>query len=256
MKIFVAVIVFGLLNFTGNAFSNEMMVRVPAGNGYPPFFEQDKNDTWGGLSIELVEVLLTEAGYKSVYVHLPFPRAIKYMKDGQINIMLNLSITEERKKFIYFIGPQLDETVVLIVKKDTDFNITSLEDFKKLPKPIGIERKKVYGQIFEKKRKEDKNFNAILHEVTEVSLNEIKLERNRLSGFLGYGYNSYYRIKTDPSYKDFKVHPFTINSDWVYFGFSKKSISTETLSVFSDAYERAKKDDLFEKVRQKYILKK
>ncbi|MCD4674740.1 MAG: hypothetical protein K8S18_01940, partial [Desulfobacula sp.] len=84
---------------------------------------------------------------------------------------------------------------------------------------------------------------------------EKKLNKNRVSAFLGYGYNTYYRIKTNPSYKNFKVHPFIINKDWVYFGFSKKAVSQETLSRLTKAYERAHQKGLFEKVRQRYILK-
>ncbi|MCD4678510.1 MAG: transporter substrate-binding domain-containing protein, partial [Desulfobacula sp.] len=156
MKKIFFIICICLLSLISTGFSQEIIVRVPLGNTYPPFFIQDENNRWGGISIELAEILLKEADFKPVYKPLPFPRSLAYIRDGRIDLMLNLSITDKRKKFIYFIGPQLDETVVLVVKKDSDLKILCLDDIKKLPKPIGIERGKVYGPAFEKKRKEDK----------------------------------------------------------------------------------------------------
>lgn len=255
MKIFLLVLSVSFLTIGVTGFSQEISVRVPVGNTYPPFFNLDKNGAWQGLSIELAEVLLAEAGLKAVYKPLPFPRALAYLREGQLDMMLNLTVTEERNEFSYFIGPQLDEVVVLVVKRESDLEIASLDDFKKLPKPVGVERGKIYGNIFEEKRRTDHSFAGCLDEVTEINLNEIKLEKDRLSAFLGYGYNTYYRIKTDPLYRNFKIHPFIVNEDWVFFGFSKKSISEETLSTLQSAYDSATQKGLFENVRQQYIFK-
>ncbi len=240
--------------FGSIVFSQQITVRVPVGNIYAPFFVQDETGNWSGLSIELAEALLAEAELTPVYVPLPFPRALAYIREGQLDMMLNLTITEDRKEFTSFIGPQLDEIVVIVVKKDSDFHINSLDDLKALSKNIGIERGKIYGTNFEEKRKLDKSFSNRLDEVTEINLNEIKLEKDRLSAFLGFGYNTFYRIKTDPLYKNFKVHPFVVNTDWVYFGFSKKSVNKETLSRLVSAYEQAARKGVFDKIRQQYII--
>lgn len=235
-------------------FSQEITVRVPVGNTYPPFFIQDESGAWGGLAVELAERLLAEAGMTPVYMPLPFPRALAYLREGQLDMMLNLSITPERKEYIAFIGPQLDEIVVVVVRKETDFTLTSLDDFTHLPGPVGVERGKVYGKEFHEKRLHDNAFAGCLDEVTEVNLNEVKLEKGRLSAFLGYGYNTYYRIRTDPLYKNFKVHPFVVNTDWVYFGFSRKSVNSDTLSRLGRAYDQIVHKGEFEKIRQKYII--
>jgi len=251
IALFIGIIVFLMVN-TG--FCDEVTIRVPEGNTYPPFFMQDEKGKWGGLSIELVEALLKEAGYTPNYKPLPFARAITYMQEGKIDMMLNMTITDERKAFINFIGPQLDETVVLVIRKDSDFTITSLDDLKKLPKPIGVERGRVYGKAFEEKRAADDALKSRLSEVTEVDSNEKLLESGRISGFLGYGYNTFYQIKTNPLYKNFKAHPFVISQDWVYFGFSKKSVPADRLQKFQEAYDSAKQKGVFEAIRQKYLV--
>jgi len=250
--LFIVMIFFLIVN-TG--FSAEVTVRVPEGDTYPPFFIQDEKGKWSGLSIELVEALLKEAGFTANYKPLPFARAITYMQEGKIDMMLNMTITEERKAFMNFIGPQLDETIVLVVNKDSDFTITSLDDLKKLPKSVGVEKGRVYGKAFEEKRAADETLKSRLSEVTEVDSNEKLLEADRISGFLGYGYNTFYQIKTSPLCKNFKTHPFVISQDWVHFGFSKKSVSAEMLQKLQEAFDRARQKGVFETIRQGYVVR-
>ena len=254
MKKIALLIIMMVLLVVSTGFSKEIIVRVSEGNTYPPFFIQDENGKWGGLSIELVEALLKEAGYSPHYKPLPFARALNSMQKGTIDMMLNMSITEKRKAFMNFIGPQLDETVVLVVRKNSNFNITSLDDLKKLPKAIGIERGRVYGKVFEKKRTTDEAFKHKLKIVTEVDTNEKLLAAGRISAFPGYAYNTFYQLKTNPLYKNFKTHPFIISQDWIYFGFSKKSVPADQLQKFQDAYDSARKKGVFESIRQKYIV--
>lgn len=232
-------------------YAEEMTIRVNESD-YPPFFIKSENRKWSGLSIELVESLLHEAGFTVNYKPLPFARGLQYIQYGEIDAMLNMSITDERKKFIYFIGPQLDETVLLVVKKDSNFKITSIDDLKKLPENIGIDRGRVYGQAFEEKRAIDEELRNRLEEVTDTNINEKKLEADRISGFLGYEYNILYQMKINPLYKDFSVHPFVVNQDWVYYGFSKKSVSPGHLKKIQEAYDRAKAKGIFEAIKKKY----
>lgn len=252
MKRLTLLVVGFVLMSWNTGFCAEVIVRVPDKNTYPPFFIQDQNGQWGGLSIELVEALLNETEFTPLYKPLPFARGLKSMQQGKIDIMLNMTITKERQEFMHFLGPQLDESIFLVVQKGSNFSITQLDDLKKLPKPIGVERGKVYADAFETKRATDKDFRRRLEEVTEVDRNEKKLRANRISGFLGYGYNVFYQIRTNPLYKNFSVHPFLINQNWVYFGFSKKTVSKEQLQMFQQAFNKASKKDVFKAIRLKY----
>ncbi len=229
----------------------ELTVRVNE-TPYPPFFMEGENGKQTGLSIELAEALLQEAGCKPLYKPLPWKRALTYLQTGDVQVMLNMTPTEERKTFTNFIGPQLDESVVLVIRKDSNFNITSLDDFKKLPKTVGIELGRVYGDEFEQKRATDEAFAQQIEIATTMESNEKKLNTGRISGFLGYGYNIHYRIKTDPLYADFAVCPLIIRQDWVYFGFSKKGVSADMLQRLQKAYDSAEDKGVFEKIRQKY----
>lgn len=248
------VILLAILMLSDTAAACELRVRVPEDNSYAPFFIRDNSGTWRGLSIELTEALLSETDCVPVYVPLPFPRGIQSLKTGDIDLMPNMSITEERREFISFIGPQLDETVLLVTRADTPLSVASLDDFKKLSRPVGIDRDKVHGSEFERKRRSDPDFNRRLEEADHVDINAKKLALGRLSGFLGYGYNVMHQIRTNPLYRDFTIHPFTVNQDWVYFGLSKKSVSPELLTRLQIAYDGAKRKGRFETIRRKYLV--
>nr|AOO54684.1 ABC transporter substrate-binding protein [uncultured bacterium] len=248
------VILLIFLVLSGTAAACELRIRVPEDNSYAPFYILDNSGTWRGLSIELTEALLSETGCAPVYVPLPFSRGIQSLKTGDIDLMPNMSITEERREFFSFIGPQLDETVLLVTRGDTPLSVASLDDFKKLPMPIGIDRDKVYGDESERKRRSDPDFSSRLEVADNVDFNAKKLALGRLSGFLGFGYNPMHQIRTNPLYRNFTIHPFTVNQDWVYFGLSKKSASPELLARLQAAYERAKRKGRFETIRRKYLI--
>ena len=109
-----------------------------------------------------------------------------------------------------------------------------------------------YGKIIEDLRSSDQEFANKLEVVTEVDLNEKKLAAGRISGFLGFKYNIVHQMHNNPFYKDFTINPFIFSQEWVYFGFSQKSIDEEMLQKMQDAYDRIAQRGELEKIRQRY----
>ena len=87
----------------GDVFSCEVKVRVI---DLPPHYIKDGSGKWHGLAVELAEALLKEARCKPIYQILPWGRALVEMKNGENDMMMNLNMTNERKEFMYFVGPQ------------------------------------------------------------------------------------------------------------------------------------------------------
>ncbi len=246
MKIIISFI---LCLYSFNIYGNcDLKVRV---TDFPPQYYYEKGQ-WKGLGVELAEVLLNESGCSPVFTKLPWKRALLYMKNGKIDLMLNLSITEERKKFINFIGPQRDEFTIIAVHKDSDFKISSFDDIKKISGKTGIQRGAFYGKFFDKKYKSDDDFKEKFYIVTNAIQLEHMLKKGRLTGFFIDKYNLFYRGKNVEIYKEFKAHPFIINHEYVYFGLSKKSVSKNLLIKLQKGYEKAKSKGAFEKVLNRY----
>ena len=239
-----------LMALTSQAFS-ECGLRVRVANSIPQY-SQDINGNWKGLGIELIEVLLNEADCQPDYMVYPWKRSLTQLREGKVDMMVNLSITSERKEYLWFIGPQRDETIVLVVNKNSDFKIDSLDDFKALNNKIGVENGAFYGEEFDNKYKTDPAFaNLFVQAVnTDMLINMLKV--NRIVGFFEDRYSSAYKIKTLAQYKDVKTHSYLVNQGLVYFGFSKKSVSPKLLARLQKAYDKASAAGRFEAVIERY----
>ena len=239
-----------LIVLTSQVFS-ECRLRVRVAHSIPQY-SQDTNGNWQGLGIELIEVLLNEANCTPDYVVYPWKRSLTQLQEGKVDMMVNLSITAERKEYLWFIGPQRDETIVLVVSKNSDFKIDSLDDFKALNNKIGVENGAFYGDEFDHKYKTDAAFAHLIVQAvnTDMLINMLKV--NRIIGFFEDRYSSAYKMKTLAQYKDVKTHSFLVNQGFVYFGFSKKSVSPKLLARLQKAYESANAAGKFDAVIERY----
>jgi len=218
----------------------------------PPLFYQDESQQWAGLTIDLTKVLLKEAECNVDFEDINWARSLELMKVGRIDMMMNMTITEERKKYIHFIGPHNDETIQLLLKDSVDTVIHSLDDFKKLPGMIGLQHGVYFGKEFSEKLKNDLIFSSKFETISSQENNIKKLKLGRIIGILRQNYSGVAAENNLEMPGNYKIDPFIINKSWVYFGFSKKSVSTEILNRLEKAYERvtAKKD--FQKVIDSY----
>lgn len=218
---------------------------------YPPYYFLE-DGSWKGLSVELINILLNEAGYSAVYKELPWKRALVEMKYGHIDVMANLSITEDRNEFIYFVGPQMNESMVMFFSKDSEYSITHLDDIKHISGKIGIQLGASYGAEFDSKFKTDKDFKSNFIEISDGNLYGDLYKNKRLIGFIDDRYVFYYKQRINNEYKDLKEHPFIINQDSIYFGFSKSNFTENDIERFQTAYNRVIHRGEFKVVLDKY----
>ncbi|WP_108651192.1 substrate-binding periplasmic protein [Dongshaea marina] len=115
----------------------ELMVRVSQES--KPFYWQ-VDGKWQGISVDQITAILHEIGCQPKFRVIPWKRALMEMEMGHVHLMTNLSLTDERKQYMYFIGPHLPEIMALIVRKDSDYRIHSMQDLKKLPAKVEIIR--------------------------------------------------------------------------------------------------------------------
>lgn len=218
---------------------------------YPPYYFKENGD-WKGLSVELMKVLVEEAGYNITYSEIPWKRALVSMKSGHIDAMANLSITKERSEFIHFVGPQMDESMVLFFKDGLNYNISNLDDIKMIPGKIGIQLGLSYGEEFDRKIGMDLEFADKFSVISDGNMYGKLLKKGRVSGFILNRYVFYYKQSINNDFRDIVEHPFTVNQDNIYFGFSKTNFDEEQITQLQKAYERVKGRGEFEAILAKY----
>ncbi len=245
MKTFVAFL--AILFMVTSAYA-KCTIRMRVAESYPFFFQQ-KNGQWSGFMTEHGEVILKEAGCEIIYRKVPWGRALRLLEQGRLDMMGAMSVTEERKRFLYFIGPHFLETVKLLVSEDSEYEIETHDDLKYIPGKIGMLRGGWMGQKMNTLLK-DASFSKAVHWVT--SHRPEILEKIRMGRLGAYVRLEIPGLLNRPEYKGIKYHPFIINQDPVYFGLSKKSVNSTLLGKLQAALERVKKRGEFEKILRRY----
>lgn len=213
-------------------------------NESPPFYFLAENE-YKGLFVEQAKSLVNEVDCQIDTIKAPWARSLRMLEQGQIDMMADMSITNERKKFLRFLGPHHHEQIVLVVSENSNFEIQSHTDLLNLPGFIGVEREAYYGPEFEKllKHPDAKNKWVWFTGEDQYSLDE-RVRLGRLSGFLDVAKPQY-------NTKGLKYHPFVINSSPVFFGFSKKSVDLELFEKLQAAFDKVGSRN-FENLSRKY----
>ncbi|MBF0233707.1 MAG: transporter substrate-binding domain-containing protein [Desulfamplus sp.] len=174
---------------------------------------------------------------------------------SELQIMMNLSKTDERSEFLNWIGPERMSQMVLVVKEgDESMPITIIDDLAKVAKKqninFGIQQDFFYGHEFMEKLK-NKAFAQYFEKTINAEHNVQKLKVGRILGFFEDQITMRYRIRTDPEYKGLALHGFVINYEPVYFGISKNGISNSTLNKLEQAFTRINNNGTLDKIRNK-----
>ncbi|GAA0400141.1 hypothetical protein GCM10009133_06250 [Cocleimonas flava] len=245
------VILFFSISNTSSASAESCILKARVTN-IPPLYYKNDSGEWAGLTVDLANVLLNEAGCKGDFESISWARSLDLLENGGIDMMMNLSRTNDREQFIHFIGPQNIETAQLLTKKNITIDINSLEDFKKLPGIVGYQQGSFYGKEFHEKLRDDSEFNSKFEVVFSQEFNLNKLKSDRIIGILGQNYSGVSAQKDLLNSNEYKVHPYIIHHNEVYFGFSKKSVLPEILSKLNEAYDRAINNKEFHRVIESY----
>jgi len=209
------------------------------------------NNQWQGLDIELIAALLDEVNCTFEIIELPWARAIAMLKTGELDMMLNMSKTAEREAQFQFIGPVNEELIVLATLRDKPVVMNSFKDILKLEKPIALQRGAYYGQeiadLLAQEKYKDK-FIQVIGNKTKIEL----LKMGRISGFFEAKQNILFSVKSDEDFKNVWYHPFVIHHNYVYYAFSKTSVSGELLEKLRLAHKRLIAKKTLSKIHQIY----
>ncbi len=116
--------------------------------GYFPFNYQENGET-KGFSIDVLEYFEANSKYDFEFIVLPWPRAIYFVAQGKIDLILTLFKNSKREQIYDFIEPSYgDEVNQLFTLTDHKFEFNGqLEQL--APYAIGTTREYSYGEDFD-----------------------------------------------------------------------------------------------------------
>ena len=170
------------LPFTAYAAGNEKTVRV--GWYESPFNMTDKFGRRSGYAYEIQQKIAAYTGWKYEYVEGSWPELMQMLIDGKIDVMSDISYTEERSKLVLYSSyPMGTEEYYLFVSPDnTEYSTDSYEWLN--GKKVGINKGSVMVGMFSDWQAAN-NTNANIVELTCPEDESIeKLHRGELDAYV------------------------------------------------------------------------
>ena len=237
-----------------NGFAGESITgRV---TDWAPYYYTD-NGEWNGICVDAYKALTQEAGIELVIKHLPWSRAIKYLKFMPIMVG-NMTLTDERREFMYFFGPHHQEIMGLVIStKYKNEIITSLDDLAALAKRTGntvvFKQDVFYSEEFNSRIESDPDFAInFSKKVTKISDSIRLVAEDRYLGLLEDKSGLTYVVKSKKMTDKVYVHDFVLSQSDVYLGVSK-TISAGMYKKLKAADERLKKRGAYKLIQNKWI---
>lgn len=135
--------------WAGHALANGPARLRVAWDDYPPFQMAGKPGHKAvtgpqGLDIDLCSAVLQAAGMQPDWQHMPWARQLLALQDGSLELMLNASISEERKAFALWTLPYRSEEAALVALRPPDPQVKGLRDLLGTRARIGVIRGATY----------------------------------------------------------------------------------------------------------------
>lgn len=178
---------------------------------------------WYDLHYRLLKLLADQAQCQLTVVGSPWPRSLALLKQGQIDLMLTMSYTEEREEYADFIGPHYLEETVLVVDKNYQSKIRRLADITLLPAPIGVLRDAWYGDEFAALSLEN-DYQPFLQYANSVTQKLQLLQKGRVAGIVEDKTQYLEWSRKHPDLAARYVVSLTLNQAPVYIVASRKGV--------------------------------
>lgn len=133
-----------LLFLLSPALASAELLRLVA-DPWPPF--TDEALPGKGLASDLVEQALKRAGYSTRYAEVPWERAVRGLKRGDYDVLINAWYSADRTEYGHFSQPYLVNRIRLMQRKGSNIHFTQLADL--YPYSIAVVRGYAYSKAFD-----------------------------------------------------------------------------------------------------------
>ncbi len=146
MKKFIVTLVMATLLLPGNVLAAEK-IKLAALGDFPPFQYREKSQMTG-IDVDMAREVCKRLGIEPEFKVVPWKRALKIAKKGDVTGILTALHKEERTKFLYYTTEAIHtQKNVIMARKGSGLKVSSLDDLKS--KTVGVVRGFSYGQEFD-----------------------------------------------------------------------------------------------------------
>lgn len=241
-------LLFLLISSLGSRASEPPTIRLAQYHS-PPYYFAENEQPPTGLAIDLLRPVLQQLGWQLQIVVCPFPRCLKLLERGEVDVMPGLLRNQERELFIHFVEPPMmsfHSSFVFYARPDNPTPLTNEQQLQ--GHSIAVMRNAVYYSGFQQIPQlnkipvvsEAKALEMVLQKRVDYT---IMVEETASGAFHTAGIAETELIK----------QPFSVASDILgYFGFSKHSPNAKYLPQLEHAMSEQQKIGLYQRMWQRY----
>ncbi|WP_404343502.1 substrate-binding periplasmic protein [Pseudoalteromonas mariniglutinosa] len=223
----------GLLLLSHISTACERTLKVGISQVWPPYIIDYKSH-FIGIDIEIVEHLLTKAGFCSEFIRLPSSkRAFVELERGHVDLLPAASFTEQRARFSYFSEPYRNEVMRLFWYPNSALLEQGLAGILANQQIIVVNSGSYYGEEFAKLRNNN-DYSDLIVTVPSLRQRLNMLLTKRVDFFIDDELAGLYLVHNQ-DIKGVNVHPFVVNDNPVHFMLSKKSMTHDDVNAINIA---------------------
>ncbi len=226
----------GLTNVGLAQSNNTISVSAPSS-----IWAWERDWTLEGPVIDLASKIFSDLGLQAQPRVLPWPRAIDYIEQGKLDVILTIFYTQERAKHMEFSVPYVDVPTVVFVARGKSFPFQTLKDL------VGLNGLTIIGSSISKELNKFSPKLSLVPVLEEEQMVQM-LDRGRADYAVSPKY--IFMISAVRLGYENKVEalPTPINSKPLRFAFSKKSPFLKILPQVNKKLQELQKNGAIDKM--------
>ncbi len=220
-------------------------------------FKNEQNK-WAGIDIELINAIANKTPYTFKYIEMTWPRVLKSVERGEIDIALSTSVTEDREKYALFSNEPFRYSLhMLFVRKSklkSFKSVSKLSDLINAPVTIGALRGAIYSDAYQHLLNNDAFKSRIAFIDNDKRMPNFVL-KGRVDGYIESEIEGKAYLTKNPAFEK-EIVPFIyLNKEDNISGklmFSKKTVSQDTVDIFDVALKEIHESGEYQAIMSKY----
>lgn len=238
----------------------ELVVRINE-NAYPSGFKNALG--WHGMDVDVLNELMSDTDLKYKVILMPFKRAMTEIAEGRIDLIANLTKSQQRSEYMFWIGPLRTTKVGLVVLKSNQG--TTINNIDELISILELKQQQIghvigvsYSPFLDDILEHNTQFNGhIWKSATRRQIIEM-LHKDRIFGFFQDEFEARSLMAANKdghinAYSEFVIRESTIDNalSGAYFGVSKHLEQT-TIDKLNRAFQQMQQDGRLQKITEKW----
>lgn len=221
----------------------------------PPYLTQLADGRPGGVNADVAREALRRMGCQAAFRTLPFPRSLRGLEDGTLDIVPDLFRTPQREAYVLFSRThnQVPNRLFIRAADRGRWDIRTLQDLPRLGVKLGVQTGALVGPDFPGAM-EDAKFRALVSPARSQEGLWRMLLAGRVDAVILDEQNARWELEHLGFDESVVGTDFLAATAPAYFGFSRASITAEQVQAFDSAIDQMRADGTLAAILAAYGL--